>query len=123
MGIIVHSTTRHVEEKRRRLAFTRESAGGRRVTQPRGGISRSLKRALSDSSKSLRVGRAWADKRRHSSNGTSTAAPAPRLVTSCGPSRSHATSNSLNLAFASFTGQRFIASLVSRDRHVTRFTP
>ena len=77
---------------------------GRRRARPRGGSSRSV-RASSDSSNCFSEGRAACCRRRHSCMGTSTAASAPRRVTSCGPSDRQASRNSLKRAFASCTGQ------------------
>ncbi len=76
-------------------------------------------RGLSDSRKSSRVGRADCCNRRHWSTGTSTAASAPRFVTTCGPSRRHVSRNSLNRAFASWTGQMVIVASIIKPSHIT----
>lgn len=65
---------------------------------------------MSDKSSCFKDGRAAAWSLRHSSTGTSTAASVPRLVTNWGPSAKHRSRNSLNLAFASWTGHVFIVA-------------
>ena len=67
---------------------------------PRGGANDTVL-VESDSSNCLSERRAVDSRRRHSSTGTKTAAPAPRLVTICGPSAMHASRNSLKRGFAS----------------------
>ncbi len=78
------------------------TALARRFASPRAGKIK-LASASSESSSSFTVGRFAARVRCGSCAGTSTATFAPCLITICGPSDRHTSSNSPNRAFASST--------------------
>jgi hypothetical protein len=94
----------------KKIGHYARSCGARRRTFPRSGTERSP-RDSDARSNAFRPGRALAVSRRHSSTRTSTAASAPRIVTSWGPWVRLACKSSLKRALASWTGQLFIRSI------------
>src|SRR5579883_2973352 len=95
----------------------------RRCFPPREGTFNSP-RASSVKSSSFSVGLAVRLSLCQSAAGTRTAASAPRLVTTCGPSRRQVSSISLKRAFASWTGQaRMLMSSCQQTSQITSLYP